>query len=120
MGLSVRETQAVSDWLSVDHSNGAVRQWTHHLADTDPDPRWRSSRRDGVDETAVQIGDEWCWLYAATDLETILLLDVELFSRRGTDPAAAFIHRLTEKHDVSKRRFSSMVLAIRLPSRDSD
>jgi putative transposase len=119
MGLSVRETQAVSDWLSVDHSNGAVRQWTHRLADTDSDPRWRSSRRVGVDEIAVQIGDEWCWLYAATDLETLLLLVVEVFSRRGTDPAA-FIHHLTEKHDVSETTFLVDGFGYTTASRDSD
>jgi transposase-like protein len=28
-----------------------------------------------------------------------------VFSRRGTDPAAAFLHRLTEKHGVSDTEF---------------
>jgi transposase-like protein len=28
-----------------------------------------------------------------------------VFSRRGTDPAAAFLHRLTEKHDVANTEF---------------
>jgi transposase-like protein len=28
-----------------------------------------------------------------------------VFSRRGTDPAAAFLHRLTEKHNVSDTEF---------------
>jgi putative transposase len=31
-----------------------------------------------------------------------LILDVAVFGRRGTDPAAAFLHRLTEKHDLSE------------------
>jgi len=34
-----------------------------------------------------------------------LLLEVDVFSRRGTDPAAAFLHRLTEKHDVADAEF---------------
>jgi transposase-like protein len=34
-----------------------------------------------------------------------LLLDVEVFSRRGTDPAAAFLHRLTENHELSTTEF---------------
>ena len=34
-----------------------------------------------------------------------MILDVELFGRHGTDPAAAFLHRLTEKHDLSKAVF---------------
>jgi putative transposase len=44
-------------------------------------------------------------LYAAIDIETKLVLDVELFGRHGTDPAAAFLHRLTEKHDLSEAVF---------------
>jgi len=39
-------------------------------------------------------------LYATIDLDTKLILDVELFGRHGTDPAAAFLHRLREKHDL--------------------
>uniref|UniRef100_UPI0012FC0030 integrase core domain-containing protein n=1 Tax=Haloferax sp. (strain Q22) TaxID=1526048 RepID=UPI0012FC0030 len=48
---------------------------------------------------------EWSWLYAAIDIETKLILDVELFGRHGTDPAAAFLHRLSEKHDLSDAVF---------------
>jgi len=45
------------------------------------------------------------WLYAAIDTDSKLLLEVDMFSRRGTDPAAAFLHRLTEEHDVSDTEF---------------
>ncbi len=34
-----------------------------------------------------------------------MILDVALFDRRGTDPAAAFLRKLTEKHDLSKTAF---------------
>jgi transposase-like protein len=61
--------------------------------------------RVAVDETAVEIDGEWRWLYAAIDVETKLVLDVALFSRRGTDPAAAFLHGLTENHDVEETEF---------------
>jgi hypothetical protein len=61
--------------------------------------------RVAVDETAVRINDEWSWLYAAIDVDTKLLLDVELFSRHGTNPAAAFLHRLREKHGLSETVF---------------
>jgi putative transposase len=44
-------------------------------------------------------------LYAAIDLDTKLILDVALFGRHGTDPAAAFLHGLTEKHDCSETVF---------------
>ena len=40
------------------------------------------------------------WLYAAIYLDTKLILNVELFGRHGTDPAAAFLHGLREKHDL--------------------
>jgi len=30
---------------------------------------------------------------------------VDVYSRRGTDPAAAFLHRLTEKHAVADTEF---------------
>ncbi|ELY86436.1 integrase catalytic subunit [Natrialba taiwanensis DSM 12281] len=39
-------------------------------------------------------------MYAAIDTETKLILDVALFGRHGTDPAAAFLHRLNEKYDL--------------------
>jgi len=34
-----------------------------------------------------------------------LLLDIDVYSRRGTGPAAAFLYRLTENHDVSDTEF---------------
>ena len=70
-----------------------------------PDPPSAKPTRVAVDETAVKINGEWSWLYAAIDVDTKLLLDVELFSRRGTNPAAAFLHRLREKHDRSETVF---------------
>jgi hypothetical protein len=36
--------------------------------------------RVAVDETAIRVDDELCWLYAAIDTESKLLLDVEMFS----------------------------------------
>ena len=88
-GLSLRETVAILELLDVDRSHGAVWDWTHRLADSQ-------------DETAIQIGTEWRWWYAAIDLDSMLVLDVEVFSRRGTDPAAAFLSRLAEHHDLSE------------------
>jgi putative transposase len=34
-----------------------------------------------------------------------LILDAQLFGRHGTDPAAAFLHGLREKHDLSEAEF---------------
>ncbi len=44
-------------------------------------------------------------MYDAIDLDTKLILDVALFGQRGTDPAAAFLHGLTEKHGLSDTKF---------------
>jgi len=44
-------------------------------------------------------------LYAAIDLDTKLILGVDLFGRQGTNPSAAFLHELSEKHDLSEAVF---------------
>ena len=61
--------------------------------------------RVAVDETAVKINGEWSCLYAAIDIDIKLLLDVQLFKRHGTDPAAAFLHGVVEKHDCEDTVF---------------
>ncbi len=61
--------------------------------------------RVAVDETAVKINGERSCLYAAIDLDTKLSLDAQLCSRHGTDPAAAFLYGLREKHDLSEAVF---------------
>ena len=104
-GCSLRETTTILAELGVERSHGAVWNWVHRLADSVPDPPTAKPSRIAVDETAVKINGEWSWLYAAIDLDTKLILDVQLFSRHGTDPAAAFLHGLREKHDLSDATF---------------
>jgi putative transposase len=70
-----------------------------------PDHRSEQPAGVAVDETAVKIGTEQHWLYAAIDVETKLLLGVWISPRRGTDPAAEFLGRLAEKHDLSEATF---------------
>jgi len=41
-------------------------------------------------------------LYAGADTDSKLPLDINVVSRRGTGPAAAFLHWLTQKHDVAE------------------
>ena len=62
-------------------------------------------RRVAVNETTLTIGTDRQWLYAAIDVETKLLLDVWLSPRRGTEPAAEFLGRLAENHDLSEATF---------------
>ncbi|ADQ68948.1 IS6-like element ISHbo1 family transposase [Halogeometricum borinquense] len=104
-GCSLRETKEILRILGVERSHQAVWQWVHRLADSGHNPPEATPKRVAVDETAVKINGEWSWLYAAIDIETKLILDVELFGRHGTDPAAAFLHRLSEKHDLSDAVF---------------
>ncbi|WP_280587569.1 IS6 family transposase [Halorubrum sp. Boch-26] len=104
-GCSLRETTTILAELGVERSHQAVWQWVHRLADSVPDPPTAKPSRVAVDETAVKINGEWSWLYAAIDLDTKLILDVALFGCHGTDPAAAFLSRLAEKHDLSDTTF---------------
>jgi putative transposase len=104
-GCSLRETTSILAELGVERSHGAVWNWVHRIADSVADPPTAQPSRVAVDETAVKINGEWSWLYAAIDLDTKLILDVALFGRHGTNPAAAFLSRLAEKHDLSDTVF---------------
>src|SRR6056297_4133453 len=104
-GCSLRETAAILGLLGVERTHGAIWSWVHRLADSVGDPPSATPTRVAVDETAVRINGEWSWVYAAIDLETKVLLDAAVFGRRGADPAAAFLHGLTQKHDCSQAVF---------------
>jgi transposase-like protein len=77
----------------------------YRLADSFPDPPSAQPTRVAGDETAVPINGGLSWVYAAIDLDSKLLLGVDLFERRGTDPAAEFLGRFAEKHDLSDTAF---------------
>ncbi|ELY63567.1 putative transposase [Natrinema versiforme JCM 10478] len=77
----------------------------HRLSNSGCDPPEAQPKRVEVGETAVKISGEWSWLYAAIDIETKLILDIALFGRHGIDPAAAFLHRLDGKHNLSEAKF---------------
>jgi transposase-like protein len=66
--------------------------------------RW-NHRRVAVDEKRVEVDGETKWLYAAIDTDTKCILDIDVYSRRGTGPAAAFLHRLTEAHELDDAEF---------------
>jgi putative transposase len=101
-GCSLRETTTILAELGVERSHGAVWNWVHRLADSVSDPPRASPSRIAVDETAVKVNGEWSWFYGAICSNTKLILDAQLFGRHGTDPAAAFLHGLREKHDLSE------------------
>ncbi len=105
MGLSLREVVTVPELLGVDRSHGAVWNWTHTLIEIQGNPPTISPSRVAVSEKQIEVNGEKKWLYAAIDTDSKLLLEIDVYSRRGTDPAAAFLYRLTENHDVSDTEF---------------
>ena len=55
--------------------------------------------------TVVKIDGVRSWAYVAINVDPKLILEVAVFGRRGIDSAAAFLHRLSEKHDCSDTVF---------------
>ncbi len=117
-GCSLRETQAIIRLIGVERSHQAIWYWVHRLADSVSDPPTAQPSRVAIDETAIKINGNWSWVYAAIDLDSRLILDIAVFGRQGTDPAAVFLHRLTEKHDLSDVVFLVDGYGYLLPSLD--
>jgi len=101
---SVKSWVRWTGWVSI-ASFQAVWNWKERLAETQSDPPTATPSRVAVDETQIEVDGEKKWLYAAIDTDSKLVLEVDVYSRRGTDPAAAFLYRLTEKHAVSETEF---------------
>lgn len=80
-------------------------QWIHRVGEKAPDPLTASPSQVAVDKTAIQIGREQCWLYAAINEDSKLLLGVRVSCWRGTRPASAFLSELKEHHDLSETEF---------------
>lgn len=99
-GAVVQRNSCDLDSLVVDYSYQVICQWNHWLADSGKDLPTASPSGVVNDEITVQIGGKWYWVYAVIDLNTMLLSRVEVFSRHGTDPVAAFLHQISEKHNL--------------------
>ncbi len=82
-----------------------VWNWVHTLSEAQSDSPTAEPSQVAVDEKQSTIDGEKKWLYAAIDTDSKLLLEVDVFSCRGTDPAATFLHWLTQKHDVADTAF---------------
>ncbi len=114
MGLSVREVAAVLGLLGVDRSHGAVWNWTHNLAEIQDDLPTAETSRVAVDENQIEVGGEEKRLCAAVDTELKLLLEIDVYNRPGTDPAAAFLID-SPRNTTSETVFLVDDSAIRLP-----
>jgi len=104
-GVSLRETAAALESFGISRSYQAVFQWVHRVGEKAPDPPTASPSRVAVDETAIQVGREQCWVYAAIDVDSKLLLGVRVSRWRGTRPASAFLSELKGRHDLSEAEF---------------
>jgi len=81
--------------VGVDRCYLAVWNWKEKLAKTQSDPPTAAPSRVAVDEKRIEIDGEKQWLYAAIDTESKLLLEVDVYSHGGTDPAAFTRARLS-------------------------
>ena len=107
-GMSIRETVAILELLGVDRSHGAVWNWVHTLSEAQSDPPTATPSRVAVDEKQIEVDGEKKWLFAAIDTDSKLLLEIDVYSRRGTDPAAltraTALVRTSEISDFRGRR----------------
>lgn len=101
---SLGESQEILRHFGVERSHQVIFQWVHRVADSSGDPPTAKLSRVAVDETGIKVNGGLSWLYAAIDVET-LILNVRLFGRHGTDPAAAFLSVFREKHNFSNATF---------------
>ena len=89
MGLSLREVVAVFDLF-------VLSAHTERLGLAPCIRRDAERHADGgtvaEEEIRIEVDSEEKWLYVSIDTDSKLLLEVDVFSRRGTDPAAAFLH----------------------------
>ena len=109
-GISLRETTAALESFGVSRSHQAVFQWVHRVGEKAPDPPTAKSLRVAVDETAIQVGREQCWVYAAIDVDSKLLLGVRVSRWRATRPVSAFLAELERatrplRDGISGRRY---------------
>jgi len=97
-----QEIQAIHRLIGVKRFHQAIWHWIRRLADRVKDSLTAKSSRVAADETAVKINGDWSWVYAAIDVDSRLILDVAVFGQCGAGSDAAFLHRLTERHDLSE------------------
>jgi len=56
--LSLREVEAVLDWLGVDRCHQAIYSWKETAADTQNDPPTAAPSRVAVDEKQIEVNGE--------------------------------------------------------------
>ena len=102
-GLSLSNTVSILEVFGVDRARSTVHNWVHK-ADLQPD-EGQSPDHVAVDETVIQLDDEYYWLYAAVDPESTELLHTALEPTTNNAFAHSFFAGLREKHDVDDAVF---------------
>ena len=54
-----------------------------------------------IDGKQIEVDGEAKWLYAAINTGSKCIPDIDVYSRRGTDTTAVFLHRLTEIYELN-------------------
>ena len=102
-GLSLSDTVTILGTLGVDRHRTTVHTWVKK-ADLQP-ANGASPDQVALDETMIQINDEWFWLFAAVDPETNKLLHLKLSPTRNEAVTLMFLAELREKHHVDDAVF---------------
>ena len=71
-----------------------------------------SPSRVAVDEKQIEVDGEKKWLYAAVDVDSKLLLEVDVYSRRRSVPRRRFYTTSPKNTILPMHSFSSMLVAI--------
>ncbi len=102
-GFSLSNTISVLDSLGISRPRSAVHNWVQK-ADLEPRPG-RDSDRIALDETVVKVDGDRCWLFAAVEPETDIILHVGLYPTRTNIVTQFVLDELKEKHNVDNALF---------------
>jgi len=93
-GLSYRDVTYVLRVVPCSHE--AVRLWVKKLEQVNVNVDAKPRRKVAVDETKVKADGEWCYVWAAIDVDTRELLAVWVSWQRSILHAEAFLRRTLE------------------------
>lgn len=105
-GLSLSNTVSIFGIFGVEQARSTVHNWIHK-ADLQPKDS-HSPDHVAVDETAIHLGDERYWLYAAVDSESNSLLYMKLEPVRNNIFAHEFFTNSARNTASSTSCFSSI------------
>lgn len=111
-GLSIRKMVGILELLGVDRSHSAVWNWVYTLSEAQQDLSTTQPSRVAVEEKQIEIGGEKKWLYAAVDVDSKLLIEVDVFSRRGTTPRRRSCIASLRNTALPTQRFALMLAAV--------